>query len=95
MNAKQTLYRITLTCSGCPPEQGEQGAAAITREFASRPWHQNVRCDWDGKNLVLRAENDFDDEGKALMDEFSDAISGYIESGFDGDITVRSIVVLE
>jgi hypothetical protein len=40
--------------------------------------------------LVLHAENDFDPEGLALMDEFSDAISACIAGGFDGDIRVLS-----
>jgi hypothetical protein len=37
------------------------------------------------------AENDFDSNGLALADEFSDAISACIEGGFEGDIEILSI----
>jgi hypothetical protein len=56
-----------------------------------RPWHQNVRCEWDGSRLMLQAENDFDSNGLALLDEFSDAISASIADGFDGGIEVVSV----
>jgi len=49
-----------------------------------------VSCEWDGAELILRAENDWDANGKALMDEFSDAICANADR-FDGDIAVRSI----
>jgi len=41
--------------------------------------------------LVLQAENEFDPEGTALTDEFSDAISAYIADGFGGNIRVLSV----
>jgi hypothetical protein len=37
------------------------------------------------------AENDYDDNGLALQDEFSDAISACVAEGFDGDLEVQSI----
>jgi hypothetical protein len=93
MASELTIYRITLACSGVPPELGSQGAIDITEEFIHRPWHQNARCEWDGVDLILRAENDYDN-GRSLMDEFSDSISAYISKPFDGNIEVRSIEVL-
>jgi len=69
-----TLYRIKLACDGMPPSAGPQGAIDIAEEFTHRPWHQNVRCSWDGFSLTLTAENDFDENGRALLDEFSDAV---------------------
>ncbi len=39
----------------------------------------------------LQAENDFDSNGLALLDEFSDAISASIADGFDGGIEVVSV----
>jgi hypothetical protein len=63
----------------------------ISNEFAHRPWHENVTCIWDGSQLILHAENDFDSNGLALVDEFSDAISACIEGGFDGNIEILSI----
>ena len=85
------MYRIVLACKGVPVHVGAAGARDITEEFTHRPWHQNVRCEWDGSQLVLQADNDFDSNGFALRDEFSDAISACIEDGFDGDIEIVSV----
>ena len=84
-------YRITLSCSGAPVEVGPQAAIDITEEFTHRPWHENAECKWNGASLLLTAENDFDAEGLALMDEFSDAIAACIADGFNGSIRVLSI----
>ncbi len=48
-------------------------------------------CSWDGKHLTLSVENDFDRDGRAVMDEFSDEISASICEGFDGDVRVISV----
>jgi len=85
------VYRIVLTCNGVPANAGEAGARDIAEEFTHRPWHTNVTCVWDGSRLVLQADNDFDPNGLALLDEFSDAISAYIAEGFDGDLKVVTI----
>ena len=82
--APLTMYRIVLTCKGVPTETGAACADDISTEFKHRPWHENVTCVWDGSQLTLQAENDFDSNGLALVDEFSDAISACIEGGFDG-----------
>lgn len=68
------MYRITLSCEGIPPSSGPQGAIGITEEFTHRTWHQNVACSWDGRSLILVAENDYDENGLALRDEFWDAV---------------------
>jgi len=86
----KSLYRVVLSCNGVPPYAGPQTAIAITQEFSHRPWPSSVVCVGDGHALVLQAENDFDPEGVALMDEFSDAIAACIAEGFDGDIRVLS-----
>jgi hypothetical protein len=85
------LYRIILACKGVPVGAGAEAARDITQEFTHRPWHQNVQCKWDGSRLILQAENDFDSNGLALRDEFSDAIAASIEDGFDGGIDVVSV----
>ncbi len=89
------MYRIVLAYSGVRAENAGAAARDIEEEFTHRLWHQNVRCDWDGSRLLLHAENDFDPNGRALMDEFSDAISACIKEGFDGNIEVVSIVSFE
>ena len=85
------MYRIILVCEGVPPQNGASAARDITEEFTHRPWHKDVSCVWDGSTLVLQADNDFDSNGLALLDEFSDAISACIADGFDGDLKVLSI----
>lgn len=85
------MYRIVLACKGVPTHAGATGAGDISKEFAHRPWHANVTCVWNGSQLILQAENDFDSNGLALVDEFSDAISACIEGGFDGNIEILSI----
>jgi hypothetical protein len=85
------MFRIILSCNGVPKYAGAEGAKDITEEFMQRPWHKNVKCEWDGSQLILQAENDVDSTGDALIDEFSDAISASISEPFDGDIEVVSI----
>jgi hypothetical protein len=90
----QGRYRIILTCDGVPAAAGPQAAVDITEEFTHRPWHENVECRWNGESLLLTAENDFDTQGLALIDEFSDAIAACIANGFDGRIRVVSITAI-
>ena len=89
-----SLFKLTLTCNGVPKHVGRQAALDITEEFKNRPWHQNVICSWDGALLTLEAENDFDANGLALRDEFSDAISACIVEGFNGGIAIVSVCPL-
>jgi len=58
------MYRIVLTCSGVPIDEGAEAASDITNGFrVHRAWHNNVSCQWDGAQLILQAENDFDSLG--------------------------------
>jgi len=85
------MYRIIMACEGVPANSGAEAARDIAGEFTRRPGHKNVTCVWDGSKLILQAENDWDSDGLALIDEFSDAISAYLKGGFDGDIKILSI----
>jgi len=90
------MFKIVLACIGVPESAGPAAAADIAAAFAKhRHWHKNVRCTWDGSRLVLEAENDYDSNGLALYDEFSDCISAYIAGLFDREILVESITVIE
>ena len=85
------MNRVVLVCEGVPSERGAETALDIEAEFRNhRRWHQNVSCEWDGSRLVLAAENDYDPNGQALLDEFSDALSAYVRGGFDGEIKLIS-----
>jgi len=88
------MYRVILACSGVPEQVGAAAACDIAEEFTHRPWHQNVQCSWDGSRLLLQADNDYDIDGSALTDEFSDAIAACIVEGFNGSITVESVTAL-
>ena len=85
------MYRIVLACRNVPAHTGAAAARDITEEFMHRPWHQSVSCKWDGSKLILQADSDFDSNGMALLDEFSDAISTCIEDAFDGGIDIVSV----
>ena len=85
------MYRTALACRGVPAHAGAAGARDIIEEFAHRSWHRNVNCEWDGAQLILQTDNDFDSNGRALLDEFSDAISACIEGRFDGGIEIVSV----
>jgi hypothetical protein len=89
-DAPKPTYRVILACTGVPTNAGAQAALDITEEFTHRPWHHSAVCRWDGNVLILQAENDFDPNGVALTDEFSDAISANVEGGFEDDIRAQS-----
>jgi hypothetical protein len=88
------MYKAILACHGVPTHLGEQAAIDITEEFTHRPWHRSVVCSWDGSQLVLEGENDYDSDGLALLDEFSDAIAACVSDIFDGGIAIRSVTKL-
>jgi hypothetical protein len=74
------MFRVILECAaeGLPSEIAEQAIIDIAEEFSHRPWHTNVQCTWDGRLIRLEAENDYDDKGLALSDEFSDALTASV-----------------
>ncbi len=82
------MFHIVLECEGLPNAAGSQAAADITNEFTHRPWHHNVTCTWDGRILRLEADNDNDERGLALLDEFSDAITACVVDSQDSDLRV-------
>ena len=87
-------YRVILACDGIPTERGPQAAADVAEEFTNRPWHKNVECKWGNGFLLLTAENDYDAQGLALMDEFSDAISACSAPDFGYAIRLVSVTAL-
>ena len=85
------MYRVHVACKGLTAKEGAPAPDSILEEFAHRPWHQNVRCEWDGQLLRLAADNDYDATGSALLDEFSDAVVACINCA--GTIEFRVEVV--
>ena len=68
------MYRVTASCMGLTEEEGRSAPDDIVAEFKERPWHQNPVCVWKDSKLTLSVENDYDPDGKALLDEFRDAV---------------------
>ncbi|MBL9161937.1 MAG: hypothetical protein JNL18_04255 [Planctomycetaceae bacterium] len=89
------MYRIVLACHGIPAEIGPEAAADITAEFRQhRQWHENVACTWGEGRLLLQAQNDYDERGLALSDEFSDCICACTPATFAYRIEVESVTPL-
>jgi hypothetical protein len=88
------MHRIVLASNGIPSNEGPLGAESIREEFTHRPWHKNVMCEWNGSELILRTDNDYDSNGRALMDEFSDAISACIAGAGEGGVRVVSVTAV-
>jgi hypothetical protein len=84
-------YRVVLQCEGLSVDAGVGAAKDIATAFLRRNWHRRAVSNWDGKFLTLSVENDFDRDGRATLDEFSDEISACVKGGFDGDIRVVSV----
>jgi len=90
-----TMYRVSLVCDGISSDEGLAVASDITAEFKNyRPHHLNVTCSYADGKLILVAENDFDPNGLALQDEFSDCLSACLPSGSVGHIIVASLAVI-
>jgi len=86
------MFRIVLAATGISREDNPTVAQDIELDFKDRSWNQNVHCYWDDQSrLILEAENDFDDDGRALLDEFSDEISACAENVGDGGLEVISV----
>jgi hypothetical protein len=74
------MFKARVSCRGLLHDEGAPAPIDILEEFSHRPWHSNVRCEWDGACLWLEAENDYDANGSALLDEFSDAVVACIKA---------------
>jgi hypothetical protein len=74
-------YHATLACGGLTDAEAANAPADIVEEFRHRPLHQNVKCRWDGRLLWLEADNDYDGDGRALLDEFGDAVVACVNAG--------------
>jgi hypothetical protein len=71
------MFRITVSCDGIPPGEWPEAISDVREEFSSREWHHVFDIRWLGQALLLTVENDYDANGEALADEFSDTIAAY------------------
>lgn len=90
------MFKITMRAGGIDPGVGPGAAVDIQNEFCEhRPWHKRVTCTFSGGALTLIAFNDFDSDGLALSDEFSDCLCAYIPLGGMSDEGVFEVVAVE
>ena len=68
------MFKTRVSCKGLSQDEGAPAPADILEEFTHRPRDTNVRSGWDGGLLWLEAQNYYDADGMALLDEFSDAV---------------------
>jgi hypothetical protein len=88
------MFTIKLVCRGIPKELGPTAATNITEEFRYCSCYGNAICLWRGDTLQLEATSDFDSDGRALAEEFSEAISACVAEPFDGAILIEQVVQL-
>jgi hypothetical protein len=90
------MYRVVLVCAGVPAEEGPRAAGDIAKEFneVRTPRHTNSTCVFEHGRLVLGCDTDWDSDGSNLMDEFSDCLSAYISTPFDGDLRLVSVAAI-
>ena len=75
-------------------DEGRDAPANVLEEFRTRPWHSNVRCEWINQQLILWADNDFDDKGKALMDEYWDVVIACVTTDQELTFNIQAAIQL-
>lgn len=91
------MFRVALTCDGIPAGEGSQAATDIQNEFTSSrgPRYTNATCVFEDGTLVLGCDNDgWDKDGLNLIDVFSDCLSAYVCTPFNGDLKLVSVTPL-
>jgi hypothetical protein len=84
------MYKITIESLDVPPDLGPQAAVDIEQEFrVHRTWHKEPSCIYVGGKLLLVASNDFDVDGRALLDEFWDCLAAY--PGEHGEMRILGV----
>jgi hypothetical protein len=89
------MYRVTVTCERIARTNWPNALADVAEEFASRKWHKIVDCRWEVDFLVLVADNDYDNDGEALADEFSDIVAAYAPGTPGYRISIRSVASVD
>ena len=85
------MYRIVAVCHGVPPSSGEQAARDVTADFAEHSdWYGTATCEWNGSDLILRAETDCDADGNLTADYFYKCIGACV-----ADLLVGAGVYIE
>jgi hypothetical protein len=88
------MFRSTVICKGLKDGETAEAVADMLSEFAQRPWHQAVTCEWQAGILRLSSQSEGDRTGMALLDEFQDAVVAYINFSGNLSFAVESCVAL-
>jgi hypothetical protein len=87
------VYRIVLTCDGVPPSCGKEAAQGITYMFADLgEQYMSAKCEWNGSELVLRAESEWDEDGGLTADFFFKSVLACArELAPEGGVSIESV----
>lgn len=77
--------------TGITPEQWPEVISDVREEFASRHWHRVIDIRWSAQMLLLTVDNDYDADGEALADEFSDTIGAYAPGTLGYSVRIVSV----
>jgi hypothetical protein len=73
------LVQVTIRCSDIPAGEIAAAAHAVELDFQKyRPWHENVESWVENGDLIVRAQNDFDEEGDALCAELQSCLADHV-----------------
>jgi len=87
------MYRILAICDGMQPNCGEQAARDITAEFAALgDQYLSAQCEWNGTELVLRADSEWDEQGQLTADYFYKCVLACArERAPTGGVSIESV----
>jgi hypothetical protein len=89
------VFRVTVKCEHIASAAWPDALEDVRTEFLDRPWHHIVDVRWSGEDtLLLIADNDYDSDGEALADEFSDTVAAYAPGtpGYRVDVVSVEVV---
>ena len=89
------MFRVSVCCEGIAQPDWPDAVSDVKQEFVSRHWHQIVDCRWEGATLILVADNDYDHNGEALADEFSDTVAAYAPGTPGYRVKIQSVTIVE
>ena len=89
------MYRVTVKCERIPCASWPEALEDVRDEFKYRPWHAVQDVYWSHEALFLVAVNDYDQDGEALADEFSDTVAAYAPGTQGYRVSVISVELVD
>ena len=88
------MFRVTVKFERIARDVWPKALEDVRTEFRDRPWHRIVDVRWAGNTLLVIAENDYDSDGEALANEFSDTVAAYAPGSPGYRVDVVSVEVV-